>query len=175
VPADQLGPHNRPPQELIGRDHDGFECQLHGETDKPDHAHVVRQRQPTRYYVPVDVDVKPCADRHGVRGEIPVADLHRLRYAGRPRGELPQSDIPLIGVLRLDRSGSAHRLHSADGHTVGRQVIQSHQKGLSDDNHVGTDHPDRPHGVAEPDRQVGAWCRLLQHRQRGAAHPDRLR
>ena len=173
--GDQLGPYDRPPQELIRRDHDGFGAQLHGDAEKADHAHVVGQRQPTQRYVPVDVDVQPCAHRHGVRGEIAVTDLHRLRYAGRPRGELPHRDIRLVGVVGLDRLGAAQRLDRADGQIVGRQMIQRHQEGLPDDDHVGTDHPDRPHGVAEPDRQVGAWCRLLQHRQRGAAQPDRLR
>ena len=173
--ADQLGPHNRPPQELIGRDHHGFQSQLHRKTDKPDHAHVMRQRQPTHHDVPVDCYVHPSAHRHGVRGEIPMADLDRLRYAGRPRGELPQRDIRLIGVLRVDRPGVAHRFHGADGQIVGPQVIHHHQEGLPDDHQVGTNHPDRPHGVAEPDRQVDTRCRLLQHRQRGTAHPDRLR
>ncbi len=175
MPADQLGPHNRSPQELIGRDHDGFDPQLHREADERDHAHVMRQRQPTHHHVLVDIDVQAHPHRLGVRGEIPVADLHRLRYAGRSRGELAHRDIRVIGLLRLDRLSTAHRLHGADGHLRGRQVLKHHQEGFPDDNHVGTDHPDRPHGVVEPDRQVGAWCRLLQHRQRGAAHPDRLR
>ena len=119
-------------------------------------------------------DVQPCAHRHGVRGEVAMADLHRLRYPGRPRGELPHRDIRLVGVVGLDRLGAAQRLDGADGQIVGRQMILGDQEGLPDDDQVGTNHQDRPHGVGEPDRQVRARCRLLQHRQRGAAQPDRL-
>jgi hypothetical protein len=39
---------------------------------------------------------------------------------------------------------------------------------------VGSDHAQRAHGVVRPFREVGAWRRLVQHRDAAACDPDAL-
>ena len=178
MPADQLRPDERSFEELLRWDDDGFDTQLHGETHEGDHPHVMRQRQPARHHVRVDVEFQPVVQGDGIRGEIAVTDLDGLGHAGRSGCQLPQRDIRLIGVIRhveLDRVGAPQGLDGADGQSLRRQRIQRSKELLADDDHVGLDHQSRPNRVGQPDFQIGAGSWLLQHRHRGATQPGRLR
>src|SRR5215510_5893233 len=54
-------------------------------------------------------------------------------------------------------------------------MIPGSQEEVADDNNVSLDQLDGPQCVGQPDRQISAGCRLLQHCQRSTAKPHRLR
>ena len=104
-------------------DDDGFNTQLHRETHEGDHPHVMRQRQPARHHVRVDVEFQPVVQGDGIRGEIAVTDLDGFGHARLIRMSTAAARHPIRRRGRhveLDRVGAPQGLDGADGQSLGR-------------------------------------------------------
>ena len=130
VPADQLRPDERSLQELLRWDDDGFDAQLHGHTDEGDHPHVVRERQPARQHVRVDVEVQRVVQAMALAARLPWLISTALGAPVDPDVNCRSAISDIVG-FRTSSSvglGAAQGFDGADGQVLGRQVIQRRQE-----------------------------------------------
>ena len=174
VLVDELGPQQRVAQEVHRRDLDELGAEIHRDGQEADHAHVVKAGQPAHHDVLLDVVLG--ADEHGlcVGVDVAVGDLHRFGRSSRPAGQLHERQIVFAHLDGIDRLGREQLVHGQHRDALFLQHGDRDQERIGDDHDLGLDHADHHHGVFGPHGQIGAWGRLVQHRQARAAHPQAL-
>jgi hypothetical protein len=77
----------------------------------------------------------------------------------------------------VDRIDRRRREQIGDGEDLNALLLEDRDRDrerFGDDDRLRLDHADDRERVLGPHRQVGTRCRLVQHRQAGAAHPQTL-
>ncbi|SKZ76193.1 Uncharacterised protein [Mycobacteroides abscessus subsp. abscessus] len=103
-----------------------------------------------------------------------MGDFDGLGRSGRAGRQLHEGDGVLIGLEGFDRVGVPQIL---DVHDDDALLLQNRSGGVERSGHddgLGADHVDDLEGVLGPYGEVGTRGRLVQHCQRGTAHPHGL-